>query len=158
MPSNRLFTFNVLGISGALWRSSDWFLFSWVTCWAPWIGYQLIAGQVKWWGCHLKPVNRIGGLTSVWSLPFDLIWLVRPVRSYSPRIHRFQGHREAQTLLSRQSEGPIALERTQPHYSTNRIFYNYSKRSFVNDSRSRKLMGNKTANYLPLILFFVFMW
>jgi hypothetical protein len=42
--------------------SSDWFWFSlsffWALCWIPSIGYQPFAGQIQWWGCHLKPLNR----------------------------------------------------------------------------------------------------
>lgn len=81
-----------------LWRLSgkyllyllyfDWFWFSfnffWVIWWVSWTIYQPFTGQVQWWEFHLKLLNRLVGPTSVWSLPFDLICLAGPGRSFCP--------------------------------------------------------------------------
>jgi hypothetical protein len=45
-----------------------------------------------------KLLNGLFGPTLVSSLPFDLLCLVRPVRSFNPRIHRSQDYREAEAL------------------------------------------------------------
>jgi hypothetical protein len=70
--------------------------FFWVMYWVRWIGYQPFAGQVQWWECHLKPLDRLAGPTLVWSLPFDLISLVRPIRGLCPHWHHSQDPRDMQ--------------------------------------------------------------
>jgi hypothetical protein len=49
-------------------------------------------------GLHLEPLDRLVGPTLVWSLPFDLIGLVRPVRGLFPRRHPSQDPRDTQAL------------------------------------------------------------
>jgi hypothetical protein len=68
-------------VSVCFWLSLSFF---WVICRVPWIGYQPLWGQVRWWRCHLKTLDSVVGPTLVWSLPFGLVCLVRPARGFSP--------------------------------------------------------------------------
>jgi hypothetical protein len=61
-----------------------------------------LPGQVQWWGCHLKPPDRLVGHILVWSLPFDLICFVIPARGLSPLRHHCHYHRDTQALSPRQ--------------------------------------------------------
>jgi hypothetical protein len=52
----------------------------------------------------------------VYSLPSDLICLVKPARGFSPLIHRSRDHRDSQALSPRQGKGPPSLERVDNLY------------------------------------------
>jgi hypothetical protein len=65
-------------------------------------------------GSHATLIHR--ALILVWSLPFNLICLVRPARSFSPCILCSQDHTDPQALSPHQDKedqgkGPTTLER-----------------------------------------------